>query len=445
VKLLAYFDSFLKETVNLNQTRLDLLDARVQSIVVAAGLDDVIGPIIVGHIPQGSWAHRTIIKPVGRDEYDADFLLQLEEYDDWSENPKCYVEEMEGAFRRSNDYSDKVRRKTRCVRIVYAGACHVDVVPYIVRADGSKVIVNRETNAFEETNPEGFTAWMKEKDDLANGNLRRVIRLVKYIRDSKDDFTCPSVILTTLLGERIQAWDAEARYPDVPTALKNLVADLDAWLQLNLTKPTIDDPSCPGTNFDHRWDDAQYTNFRTQIHRYSEWITTAYEERDRDKSVIAWQKVFGPSFKAPATTAAAVEGVSKATGGMVVRAPGEEDIRSRFPVVPTRSARITGRVLPKPGFRSGLIRDLGRLHKDRELRFRVDTDAPRPYDVYWKVRNFGDEAARANGLRGQLMKAADPRGWHRETTLYTGTHWIEAYVVKDGTVRATDRHIVRIA
>lgn len=445
MKLLAYFDSFLKETVNLNQSRLDLLDARVQSIVVTAGLDDVIGPSLVGYIPQGSWAHRTIIKPIGSDEYDADFLLQLEEDDGWSENPKCYVEETEAAFRRSTTYRDMVRRKTRCVRIVYAGACHVDVVPYIVRADGSKVIVNRDTNAFEETNPEGFTEWMKEKDDIANSNLRRVIRLVKYLRDSKNTFICPSVIVTTLLGERIQAWDAEARYPDVPTALTNLVVDLDAWLQLNPTKPTIDDPSCPGTSFDHRWDDAQYANFRTQIHRYSEWITTAYNEPDRDKSVAAWQKVFGTSFKAPVATAAVADSASRAAAGMVVRAPGEEDIRSRFPVVATRSARITGRVLAKPGFRAGLIRDLGRLHKDRELRFRVDSDVPWPYDVYWKVRNFGEEASRADGLRGQLMKASDPRAWHRETTLYTGTHWIEAYVVKDGTVRATDRHIVRIA
>jgi hypothetical protein len=55
-----------------------------------------------------------------------------------------------------------VRRKSQRVRIV-------DVVPYIVRADGSKVMVNRETNAFEETNPEGFTAWMKERDDIAKG------------------------------------------------------------------------------------------------------------------------------------------------------------------------------------------------------------------------------------------------------------------------------------
>jgi hypothetical protein len=90
------------------------------------------------------------------------------------------------------------------------------------------------------------------------------------------------------------------------------------------------------------------------------------------------------------------------------------------------------------------IRNLGRLTKQRELRFKVVTDVPWPYDVYWKVRNFGQEAEQANGLRGELAFEPDPRGEHRETTLYAGDHWIECYVVKDRRVLATDRHRVSI-
>lgn len=445
MKLLAYFDSFLKETVNLNQRRLDLLDARVESIVVEIGLDDEVGPMLEGHIPQGSWAHQTIIKPLAAREFDADFLLQLAEQDDWADHPTSYLDEVEDAFRRSPRYGDKVRSKTRCVRIVYADDCHVDVVPYIVRSDGSQVIVCRDTDDFEATNPEGFTAWMKEKDDLASGNLRRVIRLLKYLRDYKTTFSCPSVILTALVGERILALDAENRYPDVPTALTNLVADLDAWLQLRPTMPSIEDPSCPGTTFDHRWDADTYENFRTQIHRYSDWISTAYDEPDRDKSVTAWQKIFGPDFEAPAAAASVAESaLTKAAPSRVQRAPNEEDIADRFSLDVRYTATISGRVLPRAGFRPGLIRNLGRLTKQRDLRFKVVTDVPLPYDVYWKVRNFGAEAEQANGLRGEVVRAVDPRGEHRESTLYAGAHWIECYVVKDGRVLATDRHRVEI-
>lgn len=445
MKLLAYFDSFLKETVNLNQTRLDLLDARVQSIVVEVGLDDVIGPILEGYIPQGSWAHRTIIKPLAGREFDADFLLHLTEQAEWADHPTSYLDEVEAAFRRSPRYADKVRRKTRCVRIVYADDCHVDVVPYLVRSDGSQIIVCRDTDDFEATDPEGFTAWMKEKDDLANDNLRRVIRLLKYLRDYKTTFSCPSVILTTLVGERVLAFDADNRYPDVPTALKNLVADLDAWLELRPTMPSIEDPSCPGTTFDHRWDSDKYANFRTQIHRYAAWIAAACDEPDRDKSLSAWQTVFGPDFKAPITTTVVAEGmVTKAGLERLQRAPTEEFITDLFPLDVRYTATISGRVLATDGFRPGLIRNLGRLTKKRDLRFKVKTDVPWPYDVYWKVRNFGTEAEQARGLRGELVRALDPRGEHTESTLYSGVHWIECDVVKDGRVLATDRHRVEI-
>ena len=44
---------------------------------------------------------------------------------------------------------------------------------------------------------------MKEKDGLTGGNLRKVIRLLKYLRDYKTTFSVPSVILTTLVGERV--------------------------------------------------------------------------------------------------------------------------------------------------------------------------------------------------------------------------------------------------
>ena len=73
MKLLNYFKDFLDSTVNLNQTRLDLLDQRVQAIVSCLEDDSVIGTLIENHIPQGSWAHRTIIRPLPGDEFDADF------------------------------------------------------------------------------------------------------------------------------------------------------------------------------------------------------------------------------------------------------------------------------------------------------------------------------------------------------------------------------------
>ena len=90
MKLLGYHKAFLANTVNLDQTRLDLLESRVDSIYAAAGMDETFGPLIEDVIPQGSWAHRTIIKPLNGAEFDADVLLWLTEQPDWNDDPKKY-------------------------------------------------------------------------------------------------------------------------------------------------------------------------------------------------------------------------------------------------------------------------------------------------------------------------------------------------------------------
>ena len=250
MKLLDYFDAFMVNAVNLDQDRLDELDLQVDAIVGILDADGVIGPHLEGRIETGSWANRTIIKPVRDKDFDADILLHLEEVEGWE--PKRYLSETRAAFVRHDDYKDLIKeRHDRCVRIDFADDGHVDVVPYIIRGEtedgeGDESIVNAATNEFEETNPRGLAEWMRANDRLANGHLRKVIRLMKYLRDYKTTFSVPSIILTTFLGEQVQGWHEDARYADLPTALLNILTDLDVWLDGNQTMPQIEDPSCPG-------------------------------------------------------------------------------------------------------------------------------------------------------------------------------------------------------
>jgi len=449
MKLTTYFDAFLRDTVNLNQTRLDQLSDRVEAIVGALQADSVLGGRIEDHLRQGSWAHRTIIKPLPNKEFDADILLHLTEVSIWSADPQEYIKQLRAAFARSSTYSSMIgETKTRCVRIVYANDCHVDVVPYLLLRDGREVIVNSRTNQFEDTNPQGFTEWMKERDDLAHGNLRKVIRLMKYLRDYKGTFAVPSVILTTLLGERIQDWDVESRYADVPTTLLNLLGDLDSWLAWHLTMPTITDPSSPGTDFNHRWSQPQFETFKNEISDYHGWITEAYDQPDRDKSVAAWQRVFGEDFRQPTSSAAVESSLAKASEPSVLsrlpRAPREQYVEEMgYPYAGQFVAEITATVTPGSGARRTL-RSIGVVDKGRQLAFRATTDTPLPFDIYWKVRNTGAEAERAGDLRGEIVPGNTSTLSHNESTKYSGPHFIECYIVKNRRVVAIGRHNVFI-
>jgi len=306
MQLADHFDALLKDTINLSQAKLDTLENRVESIYEALKADDQIGSLIIGKSPQGSWAQRTIINPGGKNEFDADFMLDMKENPDWSGSPKTYIDQVYAVLHRHSTYKHMPHhRKCRSVQLVYATSSrmHVDIVPHLNLADGREVIVNRDDNQWEKTNPQGFTDWMKDKDTLANGNLRKVIRLMKYLRNHKNSFTgTRSIILTTLLGEQVSELQAASNpgyYSNVPTTLLHVIKNLDAWLQALWTKPSISDPSNPEINFDHRWDQDTYSYFRGRIHAHAAEIEEAYEEPDKDCSVKMWQDIFGGGFKAP--------------------------------------------------------------------------------------------------------------------------------------------------
>lgn len=448
MKLLDYFAAFMTNTVNLDRPRLEELDSQVQAIVAILSTDDTIGAHVEGHIKTGSWAHRTIIKPVRHKDFDADILLHLEEVDGWE--PKRYLAETRAAFLRDSDYQDLIKENhSRCVRIDFDDDGHVDVVPYIIRGEtedgeGDEAIVNAKTNEFEETNPRGLAEWMKDNDRLANGHLREVIRLLKYLRDFKTTFSIPSIILTTFLGEQVQAGHQDARYADLPTALLNILTDLDVWLDRNATMPQIEDPSCPGVTFNHRWDQDRYENFRTQIKRYQGWVKEAYDEPDGGKSLAAWQRIFGDDFKAPASAVAAVAKMAEVLPWKEPVA-GEENIEDRFAWKRGNIAIISGRVVAQPstGSRGGDLRSIKHLRRGRSLEFRVKTDVRGPYRIFWKVRNTGVEAKDDNGLRGEIREGT-PEAVHKESTKYRGQHMIECYIVVKDEVVAHAWHSVTI-
>jgi hypothetical protein len=218
----------------------------------------------------------------------------------WGDDPKQYLLAVYASLRASSRYRSRAEIKTRCVRVTYANDCHVDLVPH-VRIPGwfeQSFIVNRIDNLFEPVDPDGFTSWMLRKDKLATGNLRKTIRLLKYLRDYQQTFTVPSVILTVLVGERVSWWRSQLLdgYSDLPTAFTRLVTDTDRWLQERPKLPEIADPSCPDARFDHRLSQRGYENFRHQFNSYAGKIASAFEASSHNGSIALWREVFGDAF-----------------------------------------------------------------------------------------------------------------------------------------------------
>ena len=447
MKLVKHFDSFLVNKVNLRDTRIVQLDSRVNAVTnfLSAG-DDAIAERYVSLIPQGSYAHRTIINPVGEfDEFDADVLLELEENPEWE--AEDYVQQLYTVFRSSSTYKGMVSRHARCVKVDYANEFHIDVVPYITRHD-ENYITNRDDNTFERTNPEGFNEWLEDQNDITSGRLIKVIRLMKYLRDYKNTFSVKSVILTILLAGRVNSAalleDAGA-YKDTPTALKTIIDELNQYLQANPTMPMIEDPACPGETYNHRWKPEEYTNFRNKIERYAAKIAEAYDpDLDRETSLSKWRDIFGDSFgtfgEAPIKASRSLTAAVRNTEQFL-----DHDLGIGFSLDHRYSVAIDAETIKKSGFRNFQLRRHGNVvGPGRKIKFSVHRcTVPLPYDIYWKVKNTGSKAVEKDCIRGQI-ELDTGAGSRVEPTSFGGKHFVECYIVKDGVCVAMAHQTVHI-
>jgi hypothetical protein len=468
VKMIDHFKTFMAGEVNLNKSRIDDLTCRVETISKFIVNSDW-GPVIHRFSPQGSWAHKTIIKPFGTGGFDADLVIFVSPVRGWS--AKEYVLELRRVFKESKFYEDKVSLRTRCVVLDYANDFHIDLVPCLIdRLGGSKFeVCNRREDTFEATNSEAYSEWFNTRNDWTGDNrLREVIRLLKYLRDIKSTFTCKSILLTTLVGERVTVADNAYRatyFPDLPTALKSLVGRLDDYLQGRPDLHKITNPVLPTEDFIRHWDNDKYSNFRELIHKYKIWIDEAYAERDPAESIVKWQRLFGDEFG----KGAEVEVAKSAERALIPLAEAQSGLRDAVDWVKVAGAQALARVrtsLPwvKPtpwrmattnrleviiratqfGSRSDrqateVVQSGYPLPKRQELLFEARTSTGLPlsgndFTVQWRVVNTDQDAYRAKALRGGFYRSDRP-GCRWESTLYRGVHWVEAFVIRkrDGT------------
>lgn len=437
------FKAFLTDKVNLNQTRLNQLSQRVTAIENFLIGDEVFGEYVTEVIPQGSFAHGTIIKPVGNKEFDADVLVPIEEVYGWA--AQDYVQKLYEAFGRSATYKTMRSRGKRCVTIDYAGDFHVDVVPFVARS-GSTYVTNRITDDFEPAAPDDFTEWLEEKNRITKGNLVKVVRLLKYLRDHKTRYTIPSVTLTAALAhhvsENAKTLDPDA-YKNVANTLRTLSEELAVQVAAHThSAPYIQDPGT-GQNLADRWKDENYRTFRTVFTSYAAKIGDACDETDYSKAVEIWRDLLGDDFGTVAESASLVAASSTKSISPVSERFLDRDFNIPEHLNPGYHFKTVGYVVPRKGFRDGpLPKRGGRVGKHRSLRFKVEgSNIPEPYDVYWKIRNYGEEAERANALRGDIHKDAGSRT-RTETTSYIGHHYVEAMIVKNGVCVARSRQDV---
>ncbi len=286
------FRKFLRDEANLNQDRLRRLQVSVRDV------NRHLRRTLPGYQRidrQGSYGLDTLVKPVNDDdEYDADVQVVMSPNPNWG--AKDYLDALRDTLAGNHNFADKIKPGTRCITLDYARDFHLDLVPRVTRHEGH-FICNREKNCFEETDGSGFRNWFSEQSRITRVNLKRVVRLLKFVRDRQDNYVVKSILLTTLAGKAIRPSDrGEEAVRTVADTLTTVLTRVDCYLQRHEAMPCIVNPALPSEDFNRHWSEERYVYFRERIHSHAHIAQEALTCPSIEESIRRWRRLFGEKF-----------------------------------------------------------------------------------------------------------------------------------------------------
>lgn len=286
------FREFLRYEVNLNQDRLHRLQVSVRDV------NRHLKSNLAGYQRidrQGSYGLDTLVKPVNEDdEYDADIQVVMNPNPNWK--ARDYLEALCETLSFEHNFVDKIELSNRCVTLNYAGDFHLDVVPRVTKR-GEHFICNRDKNCFEKTDGTGYRDWFAGKSRITRVNLKRAVRLLKYVRDRQHNYVAKSILLTTLAGNVIHSSDRGTEaVRTVANTFTTVLTRMDRYLQQRPTMPEIKNPVLPSEDFNRHWNQDRYDYFRERVHSHARIAQQALASPSIDDSITRWRRLFGEDF-----------------------------------------------------------------------------------------------------------------------------------------------------
>ena len=409
-------------------------------------------------------------------------------------------------YARANNMNSRPEESRRCWTLKYADGAqfHMDILPAIPDAEIFKLHLKSKGHSpsslsdfaiaitdntlpnydridpdWPRSNPRGYAEWFRHRMEIqfkairqslaesirlrveevpeykVKTPLQRVVQILKRHRDiwfdknqsAYDAEAKPiSIIITTLAAH---AYNNEN---DLQQALLKIVAEMPCHIVDDSNGVTIiSNPVNPLENFADKWQE-----YPIRKACFMDWLQQAQLDLTRALELNNVQSV-GESLRSCLGERVINEGQQKLYEGTnrytstvaasVSRGLNRFDVTHRqdpkWRVIPNGRVTIIGTASRK-GFRTRQIEsDSAPLPKYWSLRFEAQTNVLMPYEVHWQVVNTGQEAYRANGLRGGFYEGIGTYGHIRkEDTQYSGTHWIECFIIKNGICRARSGEFV---
>ncbi|SHN64682.1 hypothetical protein SAMN02745247_02836 [Butyrivibrio hungatei DSM 14810] len=408
---------------------------------------------------QGSFKLGTAIKPLTDDgAYDIDIVCCMKAYSkkQISQNRlKKVVGEAVVSYANANSMKEEPHDGKRCWTLSYVDEhnFHLDILPSVVNDGWSNVIAFTDkrnpnyydiSNNWNISNPKDYYKWFieisqhslykkqfaavqmraieKVPDYKVKTPLQRAIQLFKrhaeVMFENDMEHKPSSIIITTLSAKAFGTYGSNIEsFEDLLSILSN---KLILFLDRENGKECVKNPVNQNENLSEKWmnDNTYYQEFLKWQKKLSEDFSfDRYETR-----AFAYSNLEG-SLKRK-------HSIISQNERNVLAIPHHKKPKWRLKL--SKDVRISA----KYKLNGGIFHPLKNgtpLMKQVDLRFEIQADNLRSYDIFWQVTNTGYEASSVGQLRGDFYNSdiIEGKRVRTESTKYKGDHYVEAYIVKD--------------
>jgi hypothetical protein len=275
--------------------------------------------------PQGSMRLGTTVRPLSGEDYDLDFVCELNCYATDFTHPAQALNLIEHALKSHATYDPLVERKTRCIRLNYSQKFHMDILPACKdRVNGGTCILvpDDKLKCWTPSNPKGYASWF---DDRARQSLvsrafdkaepipgqeevqdkaplKLCVQLLKRERDiryqTNPEVAPISIVLTTLAahlyrGER-----------SIAVAMSDILSGICGLIRSNRPRLVVLNPKNQHEDLSECWDTkpGAYREFVRGIEEFNtQWISLL-QARGVHNAVRVLERLFGEELARRAVT-----------------------------------------------------------------------------------------------------------------------------------------------
>ncbi len=387
---------------------------------------------------QGSMAMCTVVQN-DENDYDIDVAIVFDKSNIGTKNPLQTRRLVCDALKKKcGQLKNEPECKTNCVRVEYADGYHVDFAVYRrFKEDGESTYSYEHAggNNWTSRDPKAITKWFQDEVKEKGKPLRKVVRLSKMFCKSRSGWVnMPGGLIQSVVCDEVYAEDYDRLDEIFYYTMKNVRDRLNESIEVyNPTDSTLSLLSAQN-HYDKMNNWLVRLDSKLNDLEIIESNDCTYED-----VVDAWRKFFNHDYW---------DGIQQNQKNIYEMASvrksafsyqdTEEFIEDHVSAVnDIYNVRISCQIEANGVHVQPLYTFLKKfpiyhnlVPKGLSLTFEASTDAPYPYEIWWKVRNVGSNAERKNDIRGQIEKQ-----WHKtkhENSEFGGPHFVECYIIKDG-------------